>query len=113
MDKTKRRLGVAALVVILVLVALVIFSSWVRSRVIGDFFPVDRSYVGPNIVASIVQAIFVFAVMAVLYPPLRHWIERELDHVHTKLDHLIDHNPNVEDLPEAKKGRPWSIHRKP
>ena len=49
---------------------------------------------------------------ALIYPPTRRWVERELDHLHAKLDHLIEKNPNVENLPEHMKGRSWSIHQR-
>jgi len=53
----------------------------------------------------------VVAIIATLvYPPFRKWVEHELDHLHAKIDHMIEHNPNVKDLPEHLKGRMWSIH---
>ena len=51
-------------------------------------------------------------VASLVYPPARRWLERELDHVHTKLDHLVSENPNVADLPEHLLGRPWSTKHK-
>ena len=73
-----------------------------------DFWPPDASRIGPNLVASLVQWLFVGATVMFVYPKFRKWVERELDHLHAKMDHVIEHNPNVKNLPEHMKGRKWS-----
>lgn len=77
----KRVAGFIGLV-IAVVAAIAIF----RSRISADFWPPDRSFVGPNLVASVIQWIVVVIVASLLYPPLRHWIEREFGKLHAKLD---------------------------
>ena len=80
-----------------------LISTWADQRFLADFYPPDRSYVGPTLVAAVIQWAGVGIVFAAVYPPVRHWIERELDHVHKKLDHVIEHHP---DIPSFPKGRP-------
>ena len=53
-----------------------ILSTWFHARVIHDFWPVDRSYIGPNIVATIVTYIFIALVLTLLYPPFRKMMRR-------------------------------------
>ena len=74
----------------------------------NDFWPIDSSRIMPNILASIVQWVVIGVVATVFYPPFRQWVERELDHLHAKIDHVIKHNPNITDLPLKMKGRSWS-----
>jgi hypothetical protein len=88
------------------------FWSILWDHIYHDFWPLDASRVGPNLVAAVVQWLLVGLIASVFYPPLRHWIERELDHLHVKLDHAIQHNPNVENLPDDLIGRIWSVHNK-
>ena len=88
----------------------ILFIDGFWQRLVLDFWPPDSSRVGPNLLASIIQWLVVVFIAVVIYPPLRKWVERELDHIHTKLDHAINTNPNVEDLPDDAVGRPWSIH---
>ena len=77
----KRGAAFAGLV-LAVLIAAVLF----RDRISADLWPLDSSRVGPNLVASVVQWVIVIIVASFVYPPLRHWIERELDRAHAKLD---------------------------
>ena len=107
-----------ALVLLLLAVSWIVFD-WARFK--ADFWPPDRSFIGPNLVASIVQACFLLIVLALIYPPTRHWIERAIeshardlkDHVqednervhaalqeklqtlHDCLDHIIEHSPDI------------------
>lgn len=107
----KRIITLSLLLVILASVVLSsLFDHGFWSRIQADFWPPDHSAISPNLIASIVQWVVVAAVATVVYPPFRKWVEREIDHVHTKLDHLIEHNPNVQNLPEHLRGRPWSKH---
>lgn len=108
-----KRYVVTALLILLVIgifmASFTVHDFWPRLG--RDFWPPDNSPIGPNLVASLLQWLVVALVATLIYPPLRRWIERELDHVHTKLDHLVKYNPNVKDLPEHKTGRPWSINK--
>lgn len=84
--------------------------GWLWQRSLQDFWPLDASRVGPNLVASVVQWLIVAGVMALVYPPLRHWAEREIKSLHEKLDrnamlshHIIKHSSEIPDLEEEKK----------
>ena len=108
-----KRLAFGLLLVVWLAVGIVfVFSGWADSRFMADFIPPDRSYVGPNLVASVIQWAAVGFVFALVYPPLRHWIERELDHFHAKLDHVIENHPDIPNLPDHMRGRPWSRRKK-
>jgi len=76
------------------------------SRFVADFWPPDRSFVGPNLVASVVQWAIVLIVAALLWPPTRRRIHafvdkkaaalheaecKDREELHRKLDHLIAH----------------------
>ena len=74
----------AGLCVLLVILAGVVLAF--HGRLHADFWPVDSSRVGPNILASVVQWVAVFLVASFLYPPLRHWFEREFGKIHAKMD---------------------------
>ena len=58
------------------LAALIYFVGWHTDRFLSDFWPLDRSIVGPNLVASVVQYALVVIAVALLYPPARRAIER-------------------------------------
>jgi hypothetical protein len=67
-------------------------------RLVLDFWPIDYSRVGPNLVASAVQWFIVGLVAAVIYPPFRHWIESQFDGVHEKIDkHHQEHLQKIEE----------------
>jgi hypothetical protein len=96
-------LGLAALIAIVAVVVL-----W-PGRVLHDFWPVDASTVGPNLVASVAQGAIVLTVAALIYPPLRRrleaWWKSERSDLHAKLDahdtmlrHIIKHHPDIPDL---------------
>ena len=80
--------------------------TWVWDHIYHDFWPLDSSRIGPNILASIVQWIVVGIILTFFYHPVKRWINRELDHVNAKIDHAINENPNVAPLPEHLEGRP-------
>lgn len=106
MGKTKPRWSVALLALA---GAGVVVGLW-PGRVWHDLWPPDASAVGPNLVASLIQAGLVLIVMALVWPPFRHAIHRFLDRkleavqaeIHEKLEHnkalmehLIHHSPKV------------------
>jgi hypothetical protein len=98
-----------------VLVVLGIILGW--HRFLADFWPIDDSRVGPNLVASVVQWALVLIAAALFYPPTRRWVEQFVQHhvddvkahitaehakVHEKLDraeklsrHIIEHHPDI------------------
>jgi hypothetical protein len=82
---------VTCLAVLIIVIAVWPVAFW--HRFYGDFWGgvgFDRSVIGPNLVASLVQW-FVIALVAVLvYPPLRAMANREWNHLHAKLDHNAD-----------------------
>ena len=114
--RLKRRLYAAILSgVVTAALVIVLFQPWSRSRFTQDFWPPDRSFVGPNLVASVVQAIAVAFVVYALYPPIRKRIEASLErhkaemmsHVsaetaklHAMLSHIIKHHPDIPDYKE-------------
>ena len=64
-----------------------------------DMWPPDRSFVGPNLTAALVQGVLVLVAVAVFYPPLRRAFHRftsaKLDNLHAKLDHIIVNHPEI------------------
>ena len=103
--------GLTASAVLLLVTLTALFSHGFWARLAVDFWPPDSSPVGPNLLASVVQWLIVASVATLVYPPFRKWIERELDHVHHKMDHMIETNKNVKNLPNEEKGRPWSKNK--
>ena len=97
-----------AWVALVLLIALVLFIVFDWGRFLSDFWPIDKSSVGPNLLASVVQAALVLGVVALIYPPIRHWIEEHLEHLHTKIDHVILHSSEI---PNEVPGVPE--HRQP
>lgn len=99
--------------VLIVLVAVLVALAF-RARLSSDFWPLDSSRVGPNLLASVVQWVIVLVVMSFLYPPLRDWIKSEFGRVHDKLDghhkdmmdqaerHHQEHMEKLDDLKESK-----------
>jgi uncharacterized membrane protein YccC len=85
---------VAGLVVIAVVVVVIVFHTHIGP----DFFPLDKSTVGPNILASIIQWAVLFVAAVFLYPPWRRRVHRfvdgKLESIHAKLGALhgkVDH----------------------
>ena len=98
---------VLALVLLAGIVCLCVFD-WARVK--SDFYPLDRSFIAPNIMAALVQWAVILILAALLYPPTRRAIERFVgghvqsikDHVsaehaavHAKMDHIIAHHPDI------------------
>ena len=74
---SKRWAGLLALVLVVLL--LVFFHG----RVGADFWPLDSSRVGPNLVASVIQWIIIALVVYLAYPPVRRALDRWAKaHVH-------------------------------
>lgn len=71
---------------LLLIAALVIW----RNRLSTDFWPIDRSSVGPNLLASLIQAAVVLVVAALIWPPTRRRIHRyisgHLAPIHARLE---------------------------
>lgn len=93
-DPTVRRLGhlfIIGSVAVLFVAAAVssIVSDWVRARMQSDFWPLDHSFVGPNLVAAVVQWAIVLLIMAVFYPPMRKAFEASVErHKKQVMDHV-------------------------
>jgi hypothetical protein len=118
-EDTKRGPSWQRVLAVCALAAVVVFLVTEWSRFVADFWPPDRSFIGPNLVASVVQAGAILIVGALLYPPTRRAFERYMHrhvedikaHVsaehaalHKKVDHIIRHHP---DIPEFDpKGDP-------
>lgn len=105
----KIAVGIAFLITI-ILILISIFSQWFIDRMIQDFWPIDNSRVGPNLVASVAQWIIVVLIASIFYPPLRKWIEKEINIIHQKLDnnellskHIIKHHPDIPNMKETKE----------
>lgn len=80
--------------------------AWFWDRLYHDFWPLDTSRIMPNILASITQWLVIGIVATFLYQPLKRWINAELDHLNAKIEHAIEENPNIAELPDHLKGRP-------
>lgn len=63
-----------------------IVATW--GRLGADFWPPDRSFVGPNLVASVIQATVIAIVAFLVWPPFRRRLHRLIDR---KLSPLHDH----------------------
>jgi hypothetical protein len=92
-----------ALVAALLLIALIGFTVFDWSRFLADFWPLDASRVGPNLVAAVVQTAIVLGFVALVYPPTRRWIEEHLERLHAKVDHVI---LNTKQIPNEVPGLP-------
>lgn len=97
---------------VLVVVAIAAVAIW-YSRLSPDFYPLDSSRVGPNLLASILQWIILLVIGVLLWPPTRQRIHRFVDrktatiHDHleeakadrqklnAKLNHIIEHHPDI------------------
>ena len=94
------------------------FFAAVWHHLYQDFWPLDASRVGPNIVASVVQFAVVGLVMYAVWPRFRRGVDRWLHghlsthfkELHDKLDknheehmrhlqHIIQHSPDIPPLP--------------
>ena len=78
----------AGLVAAGVIVAIVVW----RDRIGADFWPLDSSRVGPNLLASIVQWAVIFCAAVLLWPPwrrrLHRFVDRKVAPLHSKLNGL-------------------------
>lgn len=80
------------------LVALIYFMVFHWGRFLSDFWPLDRSIVGPNLVASIVQYAFLAILLVLLYPPLRKAVEKfATRHVESIKQHVTDEHKKLHD----------------
>ena len=110
---TYRRAAIGGAVVLLVVV-LVIF----RHRLSTDFIPLDRSTVGPNLVAAVIQAVIVGFFTVILYPPWRRavhrFVDQKLSGIHDKLNEARDHREwearHLAELYESRMGKPAAPH---
>ena len=87
-----------------------------RARVTRDLWPLDSSTVGPNLLASAVQALIVAFVMALLYPPFRAWLRKGLDavlhaHFHHHRQQMIEHHATRDQEAAAHRERLAAVHR--
>ena len=89
--------------------------SVMGGRMQTDFWPVDNSRVSTNVLAGFIQIGIAGGVMALVYPPFRRFLESEWEHMHAKVDHLIDlqhhiieHHP---DIPTHRDGVPLADSR--
>lgn len=82
-------------VAVCLIIAVVIF----RHRIGADFWPLDSSRVGPNLVASILTWAAIFTASVLVYPPWRRRLHRLLDSklapLHGKLDR---HHESMQEL---------------
>ena len=106
-----KRLAVfIAFISVFIATTIIIFSDWFAQRLISDFWPLDASRVGPNLVASVVQWIIIVIVASFIYPPFRSWIKKEIESIHGKLDrnallskHIIKYHPDIPNLEKEKE----------
>lgn len=79
-----------------------------HARLGPDFWPPDRSFVGPNLVAALVQSTIILIAAVLLWPPTRRRIhafaDRKLDGLHSKIDALHDrHDQHTDHLDRIGK----------
>ena len=98
----RTKLLVAAVLILGVIASVVLWHN----RFSADFWPLDASRVGPNLVASVIQATIVFLAAVLLYPPFRRAMEeiaeRANAELHEKIErnaklmrHVIKHSPDI------------------
>lgn len=114
-------------------VAWVLFVALDWHRFVADFYPIDRSNVGPNLAASVVQYTILAITLVLVWPPTRRRIHRfvdakvgdvrnhidghvrvlhdrhdghadELAELRHRLDHLLHHTGAIETLPPRPTG---------
>jgi hypothetical protein len=92
-------------VFLIVIVCVWPVATW--HRIYADLWPFDASRVGPNLVASLIQWFVIALVAVIVYPPLRKFVAREWDHMHSKLDHnaeLLHHMiKHTKDIPNEDR----------
>ena len=97
-------------IVLTILVAAVIIWALIDPvvwhRLHDDFWPADRSFIGPNIVASLVQWVVIAVVASVIYPPLRHAIATFIAH------HVEDIKAHVSKEHAKAKAERDKLHKK-
>ena len=102
MSETKRpRLALLVLIGLLLagLGVLIWQWGWLRARLNIDFLPLDRSPIGPNLLASLIWAVVVGLFLTLLYPPFRTWLRKGADEwMH---GHLARHRARQEDTHES------------
>jgi hypothetical protein len=80
--------------------------AWGWSRFLADFWPPDSSRIAPNIVAALVGGVVSVTFMLIFYKPFRdavsRLIHRHTDSLHAKLDHIIEHHPDIPPMPKEK-----------
>lgn len=103
-----------AAVIVAILLFVVIYLTW--NRLGTDFWPLDRSTIGPNIIASVITWAAVLIAAALIWPPTRRRIHRFMDNklkshlgpIHAKLDaharSLEELHQKHDDLAKAIKG---------
>jgi hypothetical protein len=103
-DRTPTWKSVLACVYVCVCVLLVVVFA---GRIGPDFWPLDRSFVGPNIVASVVTVLVATPVGVLLWPPTRRsihaFVDRKIAPIHAKIDALDGkHDAHAADLKAIK-----------
>ena len=80
--------------------------SWLYNFIFNYWWPSIKGN-GPEDATSL---LIVGIVTAIVVPAVRHWIAREVSHVHAKLDHIILHHPDIPNeipgLPEHRQPKP-------
>ena len=95
---------------LLVLAAISVIVWW--SRFEPDFWPPDRSAVGPNLVASVVQWAILLIVGALLYPPTRRAVERFTQrHVDALKAHVTAEHKKVHDRLDDLHSKIDQVHQ--
>jgi hypothetical protein len=71
------------------------------------WWPSDKGN-GPE---NVQWTLLALIVAAILIPPIRHVIKREITKVHAKLDHIIEHHPDIPNYiePEFEKFEHWAL----
>lgn len=101
---------IAVLVLALGTAAAVIF----RHRLGADFWPLDRSAVGPNLVAAAVQGGLVLVLAALFYPPARRaahrFVDGKVDRLHRAVAELHDRHDQHASRIEQIAARVEALH---
>lgn len=99
---------------LLIVAGFAVGSHWFAARLQSDFWPIDKATVAPNILASLIIFDVVTLAAGLFYPPFKKALDRgfarhksdvtdalkahvtdELAEVHKKIDHIIDHHPDI------------------
>lgn len=97
-------LVVFAIATIVVTIVLSLAFPWFGSRLKSDFWPIDRSFISPNITATVVQVIFYTFLAALIFDPVRRLLNKIVTrHKVDILDQIRNHHTVIAEKHEKQQ----------